>query len=838
MKNHIGTDRILKKKSMGVPYLAQVVTCFWQSSRFVRFFFSVLFIQLFQYFPLSVLSTMSTAPRRSLRLRNGNLAEKEKEEPEVKVKTGAPKHRAAVTAASAAERENAAASKAPLKKKAKDEVKEEKGDEEMRDEEEKEEDGGSDEDMEEEKPIKNGQRSPKKNSETASAAEGTRPKRRCSLAATQAFKEMASADGPSDDEDFDIEKEIKKKRNEQKELIEQASTSVSKEKKEKVERRKKRNEQKELTENASMEIKEKKVKYAVGKVAAKKKRGKKVEMEEDTETEKEEDNEEEKSVKKETKKAGDSSSRGPKLQRPPSLDRPSEKVRLLMDKEYNVDRDEMIAWEKRSVHMARELRTLESSFEHQSGRQKEVNTRVQEFVQRCLKDRRCEMGLSEAVRQCNILQGEFDEWERKKKMTITQRIKEQVENEKKERDAEDSDESKEEEDEWEDMETVDGEGEVKTMQVHVENQKTVDNKTLWYSKWLKQEVNRAMRTRCENTHKAHLLSYVAHLRHLAAMALSPSSKDGEIPLSAIALSMIPSKGKKKKNREKEREDLIEWWRKKFEKEEDTEEEEDDRSEEMRVSERMMKRRYTNHKEAALMLFSLLAADGFTVRIVSRCKVITKKVPESAETKKKEEKKEAGKRKKKESSVEPRDYPSIDYWIEVWDEAKEQWKPISAIRTEKDEDDEDEEWGFLVEPLNSCMEKDGRVLYMLAIDNAFAIRDVSARYIHSQDFVSKEFRNRRAGHEWLNELWEMDPWRAHSIRSSKEDDEWLTSMKVEMPKTVGQYKDHPLYVLDKDVLKQQRIFPYDVPSLGEIRGYKIYSRKFVRPTHPAKWYEKM
>lgn len=30
--------------------------------------------------------------------------------------------------------------------------------------------------------------------------------------------------------------------------------------------------------------------------------------------------------------------------RPPSLDRPSQKVKLLLDREYNVDRDESVIW--------------------------------------------------------------------------------------------------------------------------------------------------------------------------------------------------------------------------------------------------------------------------------------------------------------------------------------------------------------------------------------------------------------------------------------------------------------------------------------------------------------
>lgn len=49
-------------------------------------------------------------------------------------------------------------------------------------------------------------------------------------------------------------------------------------------------------------------------------------------------------------------------------------------------------------------------------------------------------------------------------------------------------------------------------------------------------------------------------------ALSSTSKNGEVPMAAIALSMIPpSKGKKiKKKREKERTEFIVWWWEQFE----------------------------------------------------------------------------------------------------------------------------------------------------------------------------------------------------------------------------------------------------------------------------------
>lgn len=166
------------------------------------------------------------------------------------------------------------------------------------------------------------------------------------------------------------------------------------------------------------------------------------------------------------------------------------------------------------------------------------------------------------------------------------------------------------------------------------------------------------------------------------------------------------------------------------------EEDDERSEEERMSEKIMKRRFTCHKEAAIvscsfdlslprqnkvwmsrnndsveMFFSLASAAGFTVRIVCRCQVITKKVPEvrrggggllpafsrrvflihivvlvtrygvlivsgewsfqAPDAKKKDEEKGPVKRRNNEKE-QTRNHPIIDYWIEMWDEERDTW----------------------------------------------------------------------------------------------------------------------------------------------------------------------
>ncbi|GMR47762.1 hypothetical protein PMAYCL1PPCAC_17957, partial [Pristionchus mayeri] len=207
--------------------------------------------------------------------------------------------------------------------------------------------------------------------------------------------------------------------------------------------------------------------------------------------------------------------------------------------------------------------------------------------------------------------------------------------------------------------------------------------------------------------------------------------------------------------------------------------------------------------------------------------------------------------------------SINYWCELWNADEKTWKVFDPFIKSGDDEEKNENkrgkknkektkysvsivsdfvksWNSSphLEPFHSCMEKDGPVLYFIAVDYQLCLRDVSSRYINGKDLISRELKGRSANEEWLEELWENKTW-ADGTTATEDEKEWMEKMKkMEMPKTVAAFKDHPLYVLDRDVLKMQIIFPYDTQPIGEILSYKIFLRKFVRPINTLKWYEKM
>ncbi|GMS95421.1 hypothetical protein PENTCL1PPCAC_17596, partial [Pristionchus entomophagus] len=237
-------------------------------------------------------------------------------------------------------------------------------------------------------------------------------------------------------------------------------------------------------------------------------------------------------------------------------------VEMLRDREYDVDYDEMVAWEAKSVKMVRDLRELER--DRANGGQ--IMDTLNEFIERCLKGgRMTEMDEKESIRVTHVHEEEVEEMKRKKKMSVAQRMKEVVQKEKKQLEEEKEEDS--DEDEWEKMETVDDKEEKEKGRVEVMIVMKKKLKAPWKAKWIRQEINREVRQRCENIHKAHLVSYIAHLRHLMSLAKSHTRSDGGIPLTARALSLIPTNLIDMKtdtvDGEIMMEELIDWWRKKY-----------------------------------------------------------------------------------------------------------------------------------------------------------------------------------------------------------------------------------------------------------------------------------
>jgi len=87
---------------------------------------------------------------------------------------------------------------------------------------------------------------------------------------------------------------------------------------------------------------------------------------------------------------------------------------------------------------------------------------------------------------------------------------------------------------------------------------------------------------------------------------------------------------------------------------------------------------------------------------------------------------------------------------------------------------------------------------------------------------------RTDAKWLEKT--LAPFKcAYDNRERKEETE--LDMKVNeapLPSTIGQFKDHPLYALERHLLKFEKIYPPDAPTLGFTKsGEAVYARECVR-----------
>ena len=69
--------------------------------------------------------------------------------------------------------------------------------------------------------------------------------------------------------------------------------------------------------------------------------------------------------------------------------------------------------------------------------------------------------------------------------------------------------------------------------------------------------------------------------------------------------------------------------------------------------------------------------------------------------------------------------------------------------------------------------------------------------------------------------------AHSKIDTAEDAKLKRNLlQQDFPKSISEFKDHPLYALARHLLKFEAIYPADAAPLGFIRNEAIYSRDCV------------
>ncbi|EFN78138.1 DNA-repair protein complementing XP-C cells-like protein [Harpegnathos saltator] len=154
----------------------------------------------------------------------------------------------------------------------------------------------------------------------------------------------------------------------------------------------------------------------------------------------------------------------------------------------------------------------------------------------------------------------------------------------------------------------------------------------------------------------------------------------------------------------------------------------------------------------------------------------------------------------------------DVWAEVYVESKGSWISVNIMDGD-------------VDCVAEVYKKASRpVLYVIAYNSEGLIKDVTRRYCPHWLSVT---RKQRIDEKWWTDT--ISHWPEKETAISKQEDELLLQRELEqpLPKTVGECKGHPLYVLVRHLLKYEALYPPDCVPLGHLHnGEAIYSRYCV------------
>lgn len=153
----------------------------------------------------------------------------------------------------------------------------------------------------------------------------------------------------------------------------------------------------------------------------------------------------------------------------------------------------------------------------------------------------------------------------------------------------------------------------------------------------------------------------------------------------------------------------------------------------------------------------------------------------------------------------------DYWCEIWLSRETKWVPVD----------------LLTGRINTPAEFEGKaskpLTYVLAINRDGSLKDVTQRYAPS--FLVNT-RKLRYDQSWVEEVLALYP---PSNKEQVEREDLALSRQAEeapLPTSVSAFKGHPLYVLQRHLLKFEAIYPANAPTLGFIKSEGVYARECV------------
>ncbi|RWS10463.1 XPC-like protein isoform b [Dinothrombium tinctorium] len=158
-----------------------------------------------------------------------------------------------------------------------------------------------------------------------------------------------------------------------------------------------------------------------------------------------------------------------------------------------------------------------------------------------------------------------------------------------------------------------------------------------------------------------------------------------------------------------------------------------------------------------------------------------------------------------------------HWLEIYLTSEKKWVCCDPISSSD-----------ICEPSELEKSTFDPILYVFAFDNESHVKDVTKRYCSK--WLNSVVKAKRVNEQWLTET--LQPFKTWRIEEDDIEDKQLALILSEkpLPSTLSEFKNHPLYALEKHLLKYEVIYPPDAPKIGEFRGSAIYSREHVHTVH--------
>ncbi|XP_026534071.1 DNA repair protein complementing XP-C cells isoform X2 [Notechis scutatus] len=157
----------------------------------------------------------------------------------------------------------------------------------------------------------------------------------------------------------------------------------------------------------------------------------------------------------------------------------------------------------------------------------------------------------------------------------------------------------------------------------------------------------------------------------------------------------------------------------------------------------------------------------------------------------------------------------DHWVEVFLEREDRWLCVDCIH------------GNVGHPLECFKYASKPVCYIIGIDDSGFVKDVTQRYDPGWMTATRKCR---VDSQWWEET--LEPYKSSFVeRDAKEEKEFLAKLQDQpLPKSISEYKNHPLYALKRHLLKYEAIYPETASILGYCRGEAVYSRDCIHTLH--------